>query len=138
MEECRAVWLGDDNDKEGYYLAPHGVSLCALCLCMCDGERESEESHSTSIPLAPRAYWLLFTPRFFFLPRPLFMALLAAASLHPIVAFFFSPHPPLLLFSQWPSPVPFKCIVEPSFVAVNKIAEKDRIMQKRQQSSFLL
>lgn len=30
----RAVWSGDDNDKEGYYLAPHGVSLGFVC----DGE----------------------------------------------------------------------------------------------------
>ncbi len=27
----RAVWLGDDNDKEGYYLAPRRVSLCFVC-----------------------------------------------------------------------------------------------------------
>lgn len=33
--ERRAVWLGDDNDKEGYYSAPHGVSLFFAFVCVC-------------------------------------------------------------------------------------------------------
>lgn len=33
-EEWRAVWLGDDNEKEGYYLAPRGVSLCFVFVCV--------------------------------------------------------------------------------------------------------
>lgn len=37
--ERRAVRLGDDNDKEGYYLASHGVSLHFVC--MCETQRES-------------------------------------------------------------------------------------------------
>jgi len=98
-------WLGDDNDKEGYYLEPCRVS--AVCVW-----------HSSSISLAPvalPAYWLFFTSHF----SPQY----APLSWHysPLLAYIqYIPLSHLLVFicRRWPC-VLVKCTVWVSFVMVN-------------------